>query len=225
MWPFLHEASGGYNKTGIFLACLAIYNFYTRDTSPTLESTPKQPSPSSVKSQRASLATRTHWILDGFSLGSFIFTLHCFLTDASTLIVWSWTGYPIKGPVPHLHGSLTHIAQAVGLLLPAVLSSSALSDPVWFVYGATSAYVTYAYKDWTGYFGGLNMAVFLMSVMPVVFGRAASNRYLAKTYTTAFLATALFDVASTFTVAYAFVPGGEWFRERTDMYVLSVPSS
>lgn len=223
VWPFVHEASGGYNKTGIALACIAITNYYYRDTSSTIEfavgqrqSTPK-PSESS-----ASTKTRSSWLLDGAALGGFVFTLHCFITDSSTLITWSWTGYPVKGPVPHLHGSLTHVAQAVGLLLPFLFSSlSSLSHPVWFFYGALSAYVTYGYKDWTGYFGGLNLALFLMSIIPVVLARAASNKHLARTYTLAFLVSALFDVVSTFTVAYAFVPGGEIFRERTHV-VLAV---
>lgn len=168
------------------------------------------------------IKTRSFWLLDGAALGSFIFTLHCFVTDSTTLIAWSWTGYPVNGPVPHLHGSLTHVAQAVGLFLPLLLSSpSFLSHPLWFLYGAISAYTTYAYKDWTSYFGGLNLALFLMSITPVVLARAASNKHLTRTYTFAFLVAALFDVASTFTVAYAFVPGGEVFRERTNV-VLAV---
>lgn len=161
-------------------------------------------------------------MLDGLALGSLIFTLHCFVADSSTLITWSWTGYPVKGPVPHLHGSLTHVAQALGLLLPTLFSNSLniFSHPLWYLYGSAGAYVMYAYKDWAGYVGGLNFALFLMSVIPVVLGRAASNQYLARTYTIAFFVNALLDVVNTFTVAYAFVPGGEIFRERTDAYVL-----
>ncbi len=148
--------------------------------------------------------------------------MHCFLTDSSTLIAWSWTGYPIKGPVPHLHGSLTHVAQTIGLLMAIVdLSASRpsgfLSHPLWFLYGCAAAYVTYSYKDWIGYTGGLNLAVYLMSIIPTVLSRTASSRGVGKTFCVAMLVAALLDVASTFTVAYAFVLGGEYFRERTNM--------
>lgn len=140
------------------------------------------------------------------------------------MIAWSWTGYPITGPLPHLHGSLTHLAQAVGLILPLVISSIAptstlLSHPLWFAYGSTSAYVMYSYSDWLGYIGGLNLAVFLMSIIPSVLMRAASSSSMAKTYFTAMLVVILFDVFGTFTVAYAFVPLGEYFRERTSQWV------
>ena len=77
--------------------------------------------------------------------------------------------------------------------------------------------MTYAYRDWTGYIGGVNFAVFLSSVIPLVLSRAGSNGHIAKTFTIGMLTAALFDVINTFTVAYAFVPGGEYFRERTDM--------
>ncbi|KAI0806029.1 Frag1/DRAM/Sfk1 family-domain-containing protein [Irpex lacteus] len=215
VWPILDERSGGYNKVGITLALLAITNYYTRSSSPARE----VPKKSNGKADTVPSPTRTNWAFDGIALGSLIFTLHCFVADSSTLIAWSWTGYPVKGPQIHLHGSLTHVAQAVGLLLPTLFgsSSSMFSSPLWFAYGSASAYVTYAYKDWTGYVGGLTFAVFLMSIIPLVFGRAASNKYLARTYTLAFLINALLDVVNTFTVAYAFVPGGEYLRERTDI--------
>ncbi|KAI0701217.1 Frag1/DRAM/Sfk1 family-domain-containing protein [Cytidiella melzeri] len=223
VWPIVHEVSGGYNKIGITLALLAIANFYTRSTNSARAAYPSNGSFATSKSDTTPLLTRRYWALDGIALGSLIFTLHCFIADSSTLIAWSWTGFPIKGPVPHLHGSLTHVAQALGLLLPTLFSSSSgiFSHPIWFIYGSASAYVTYAYKDWTGYVGGLNFALFLMSIISVVYGRAASSKRLVRTYTTAFLVNALFDVVNTFTVAYAFVPGGEIFRERTDV-VLAV---
>ncbi|KAJ3556781.1 hypothetical protein NM688_g1829 [Phlebia brevispora] len=222
VWPFVHAASGGYNKTGILLACLAIYDFYTRKQNPA--------APEEAKESKAPASNpvpvRKHSILDGVAFGSLLFTLHCFLSDPSTLIAWSWTGYPVKGPLPILHGSLTHVAQAIGLLLPILTLNDSglpgfLSHPLWFAYGCAGAYVTYAYRDWLGYIGGLNFAVFLSSIIPVVMSRAACSGHVARTYATAMLVVSLFDVFSTFTVAYAFVPMGEYFRERTDLILLT----
>ncbi|KAH8100162.1 Frag1/DRAM/Sfk1 family-domain-containing protein [Cristinia sonorae] len=226
IWPIVHEKSGGYNKTGLVLAGLAIYNYRSRS--------PREPESANKKSDdpaahnaAAPTPMRQHWFLDSFALGSLIFSLHSLLGDSSTLIAASWTGYPIKGPVPHLHGSLTHVAQAIGLALPIALTtlspgSTALSSPLWFVYGCVSTVVMYSYEDWTGYIGGLNLAVFLMSIIPTVMVRAAfSSASVAKTYATAFFIVSLYYVGSVFTVAYAFVPGGQYFRERTN-WVLAV---
>ena len=135
----------------------------------------------------------------------------------------SWTGYPITGPIPSQHGSLTHIAQALGLGLAALLAgsgSNTLSHPLYLALGSASAYVMYAYKDWTGYAGGLGVAAFLTSLIPTVLARARAAAQMggvAKTAAVTWLVVSLFDVASLFTVAYAFVPGGEYFRERTNL--------
>jgi len=77
----------------------------------------------------------------------------------------------------------------------------------------------YRHRDWVGYFGGLNLAVFSMSVLPMVLSLAAesSDGRVARTYTLAFFVTCLFYLASVWTVAYAFVPGGVYLRERTDL--------
>lgn len=205
----MNENTGGYNKTGILLALLAVVELSLRPTQKV-----------STPTQNGSVSKS--WITSGLALGSLIFTLHNLLADSTTLIAWSWTGYPVRGPVPHLHGYLTIIAQCLGLVIPVLLPSawvSILFHPVWFAYGAVSAYVTYHHRDWVGYFGGLNLAVFSMSVLPTILSMAAesSNGHLARTYTLAFFVTCLLYLASTWTVAYAFVPGGVYLRERTDL--------
>jgi hypothetical protein len=161
--------------------------------------------------------------VDGCAFGSLLFTLHNFVTDSSTLIAWSWAGYPVRGPLPHLHGSLTHIAQAIGLLTGVYMCKPArtldIAHPLWLAYGSASASVMYLNKNWLGYVGGWNFAAYLMLAIPVVLGSAASNKHIGKTFFIAFLTAALLDVVNTFTVAYAFVPGGEYFRERTNWQV------
>lgn len=66
--------------------------------------------------------------------------------------------------------------------------------------------------------GGLGFALFLMSIVPNVVRRAAleGRQSPAKTYGVAFGLYCVLIVSSIFTAAYAFVPGGEYFRERTD---------
>ena len=75
----------------------------------------------------------------------------------------------------------------------------------------------YSYKDWVGYAGGLNFAIFVMSIIPIVLVQAQSTECIGKTYFVALGVTCVFDLASVWTVAYAFVPGGVYLRERTDL--------
>jgi hypothetical protein len=216
VWPFVNEKSGGYNKTGIVIATLALYDFSTRPT----QADPASRERKSESPNEPSIGTP--WLSSAISLGSLIFSLHTLLSDSSTLISWSWTGYDQgrpKGPVPNLHGSLTLIAQCLGLLLPVALgpSTTLLASPTWHAYGMASTYIMYSRKGWLGYAGGLNFAVFWMSIIPGVLNRAANTRSVWKTYFTAWLVVCVFDLASVWTVAYAFVPGGVYLRERTDL--------
>ena len=105
-------------------------------------------------------------------------------------------------------------------LLLSTWSTSGLDTllhPAWFAYGAASAYVMHAYRDWPGYAGSVAFTVFLTSVFPAVLcsaARAATGR-VARTLGLAWLLVCILVVSNVFTVAYAFVPGGEYFRERT----------
>jgi hypothetical protein len=225
VWPIVNEKSGGWNKTGFALAALAMYELYTRPvhhiTEPpaTGKTAPQAgaanvdaPATKSAAKTAAKVAARpaprllppiSSWLPASLALGSLVFGLHTFLADSSTLVAWSWTGYPIKGPVPHLHGSITLAAQAAGALLFLALWRTALpapaepldatatakvqavgpafstvhlllASPLWYAAGSTGAYVLYTYKDWTGYLGGVVFAVFLSSIVPLVLQRAAA---------------------------------------------------
>ena len=186
------------------MALLAVSENYLRSTS---------------TERRNSIAPKnTNTLAAALPLGSLLFTLANLLADSSTLIAWSWTGYENgfpRGPSPHLHGYLTLTAQAFGLQLGSRFASSAVR----FLYGAASAFVLYQYRNWFGYFGGLGLTMFLMSIIPLVFQRAANTHNPILTYSVAMFIYCIFQVSGVFTVAYAFVPGGEYFRERTDMYV------
>ncbi|THH00526.1 hypothetical protein EW145_g7066 [Phellinidium pouzarii] len=84
-------------------------------------------------------------------------------------------------------------------------------------FGAASSFVLYSYKNWFGYAGGLGIAVFLMSIIPQIIVNTANKVYIGRTYFTAFFVTILLYLADVWTVAYAFVPGGQYLRERSDM--------
>ncbi|KAJ7274491.1 Frag1/DRAM/Sfk1 family-domain-containing protein [Mycena haematopus] len=230
--PLVNSESGGYNKTGFVLAALAIYEHHSRE--PQVASGHPQKTTSNAKSTPSGTVAspQVHWLIGAVPLGSLIFMLHNILSDSSTLIAWNWTGYSDcrpRGPVPHLHGSLTFIAQSLGLLLTLTLASwnstNLLAHPLWFAYGSAATAVLYTYRNWLGYIGGLNLAIFIMSVIPIVFQRASAAagstwESTGKVYFTAMLVYCLLAAASIWTVAYAFVPGGVYLRERTDIVLM-----
>ncbi|EJD06496.1 uncharacterized protein FOMMEDRAFT_75480 [Fomitiporia mediterranea MF3/22] len=223
LWPLLDEHTGGYNKTGIFLAVLAIFELALRDGHWKTSANSALRAEALDGPRSNSNVPLKAWLPSSLALGSLIFSLHCFLSDPSTLIAWTWTGYPIQGPVPHLHGLLTLIVQSAGMLLPILGSpvTSVLASPLWFLVGAVSSFVLYSYNDWAGYFGGLGVAVFFMSIIPQTLQQAAMSPFVGRTYFTAFFVAVVFYLASVWTVAYAFVPGGEVLRERTDLVLLA----
>jgi hypothetical protein len=219
---------------------VALYEYHTRPvvnpaSTPTPSSSKQDSSKQVSPTHRAAVplgdGSVNHWIPTALALGSLLFTLHQLLADASTLIAWSWTGYPITGPIPNLHGSLTIAAQALGLLLPLSLAAivvasstnrvkndktarqdttalTLLSSPLWWTFGAASAYVLYTGTDWTAYAGGLAFAIFLMSAIPGVLQRTAivaNGEHAPYIFCTAWLVVSVLDFVSTMTVAYAFV--------------------
>ena len=127
-----------------------------------------------------------------------------------------------------MHGSLTIIAMVLGIF-QALYSTirvqkgkcTILDTQSWFMIGAASTYIMYSYRNWLGYAGGFGVAWWLMSILPVVFESAAEDiragKSVAKTYGVAMLWYCILHVAAVFTVAYAFVPGGQYLRERTDL--------
>jgi hypothetical protein len=199
------------------LAALAIYEHHSREP-PIVSGQPKKAQQNTKPKPSGNTASpQGHWLTGAVPLGSLIFILHSLLSDSSTLIAWNWTGYidyRPRGPVPHLHGSLTFIAESLGLLLTLACISRKSTDmfahPLWFTYGCAATTVLYIYRNWVGYIGGLNLAIFIMPVIPVVLKRASAAAgstwdSTGKVYFTAMLVYCLLAAASIWTVAYAFV--------------------
>jgi hypothetical protein len=205
----LNKKTGGQNWIGLVLTVAALVELVTRPK--TLYK--KKP----VTRGSVGNGTTVSWFSSAVALGSLLFSLHCFATDSSTVIAWTWSGYPIRGPVPHVHGAFTLVAQVVGLSIPVVGFTGLLQSPVWYFFGAASAYTLYSFNDWTGYYGGLGLVAFLTSIIPQVMRNASSTARLGQFYFWAFFTTIVLYLANVWTVAYAFVPGGQILRERSDL--------
>ncbi|SGZ47950.1 CIC11C00000005210 [Sungouiella intermedia] len=202
-WPIMHKANGGYNEVAIFVGLAAAL----------LTRKPAAPTPV-VEKKGGSL------LLAAFGLGGYLFCLQAYLSDSSTMIYWTWEGYPIRGPTP-LTGGLFHFAAfALGILASIQIHPNLFASPIYSLFSAASAYVLYAYKGWVGFGGSLGYTFYLSSLAPLV-GQAVAGYNIAALFTIAFFVSIVISLASVWIVAYAFVPGGPLLRERTDLIVAS----
>ena len=157
-WPIMHGPNGGWNKTGIILALLAILRS-TRSVSSigshVPSSGPKKGSPA----------------LAGLGLAGLFFSMHSMLSDSSTMILWVWEGWPAQGPLAVPHGSLTHACMGLGLLIGLFYPTLARS---WTFYGigAIGAAVVTTFSHWFGFYGALALTTYTMAVSPIFISSA-----------------------------------------------------
>ena len=240
VWPFINGKSGGLNKTGISLAILAVFELSTRNsTAFRLAALPVTPSHRSWLSPALALGslifTIHNLLADSSTLIAWSWTgyedglprgpvphLHCGLTIIVQCLGLALGLYactesyqinaPESGPSQTRIKNQRFIDQSVTNHIYAFIT-----HPSFYAFGATSTYVLYMYENWTGYAGGLGVGFFVMCITPFVFEQVAATRiYAGRMLGTAFVVYCLLNLASIFTVAYAFVPGGTYFRERTN---------
>lgn len=106
------------------------------------------------------------------------------------------------------------------MLVPLEDSLSIPHGAFFVAYAASSLSIFYYYPDWAGYLGGLCYGAFAMAILPRALSRAsasASRAGPAVVFGSAMAVYVILMLAGVWTVAYAFVPGGVYLRERTDM--------
>ncbi|KIW02846.1 uncharacterized protein PV09_05902 [Verruconis gallopava] len=199
VWPIMHGPNGGWNKTGITLAILAIL----RSTRNVPSHAPNHTVPAKGSSTLAALG-----------LAGMFFSMHSLLSDSSTMVLWVWEGWPARGPIAVPHGSYTHVYMGLGLLIGLFYPSFARS---WTFYGigAIGAALLTTFSHWTGFYGGLALAIYTTAAAPVLISSAVKHSP-AKTFGIGFLIYNILVLAHVWVVAYAFVPGGPLMREHTD---------
>ncbi|KAI1089270.1 Frag1/DRAM/Sfk1 family-domain-containing protein [Rostrohypoxylon terebratum] len=200
IWPIMHAANGGHNKIGLALAVLATHRFTRKAPLNTGEATDESLGGSSF--------------LAALGIGGVFFGLHSLLSDTSTMILWVWEGYPVRGPLSAPHGWFTLAAMTAGLLTgvryPKLVGT-------WSVYGVGSvgAAILTLYPNWFGYLGALTSAFYLTAVaFPLI--TVASKKSPATTFGFGFFIYNFMVLFHVWVVAYAFVPGGPFVREHTD---------
>ncbi|KAG2730875.1 hypothetical protein G9P44_006024 [Scheffersomyces stipitis] len=203
IWPIMHKENGGYNEVGIFVGLIGA--FFT----PQLHSI--NSTTHNVKRAGGS------FFLAALGIGGYFFSIESYLSDTSTLALWTWEGYPVKGPLP-VTGALFNIGAVVlGVLAAISIPSKFFSNKFynWFI-GGGSAFVLYYYKGWTGYAGATVYSFYLTSIAPLIW-QSSIGYNPSLLFFVGFFVHVFLGLASTWIVAYAFVPGGPLLRERTDI--------
>lgn len=200
IWPIVHAQNGGWNKLGIALAVLAVLRSHRRV---------------SVSGGDAHNVggSKGSPVLAAFGLAGLFFGLHSLLSDSSTMTLWVWEGYPVRGPIA-ANGVLTILAMGVGVVC-GMIYREIVTTWMYFLGACVSAYVLTNFSYWTGYVGGLGLAVSLMSMaIPLI--SSAVRHGPATTFGVGFFVYNIMVLAHCWVVAYAFVPGGPIMREHTD---------
>lgn len=206
IWPTSHAENGGWNGVGFILAVLAV-----------LRSTRRGPIAGSERAIQGQKEGSS--VLAGLGIGGLFFGLHSLLSDSSTMILWVWEGYPIRGPISAPHGALTILAMTAGLLIGLFNESLARG---WTLYGlgCVGAALLTTSSNWRGYYGALILASYLMAVSVPLIGSAA-RKNPATTFGFGFLVYNFVTLFHVWVVAYAFVPGGPLVREHTDWVMIT----
>lgn len=209
-WAIMKEETGGYNKTAIVISTVIgmIYPYIN-----SIHMKQEKPMVSGCFFKKFMLAT-------GF--GGLIFSIHQSLTDASTLIYWSWEGYSKEnqGPLACPWASLTIVVMLFGALTSLKFINRPVFPSLLLIIGT----IVLSIRSITGWnkfiFGGLFYALSIMWLIPTY---VSALGYLGSTwvFTLAFFYHVIGILAHVWVVAYAFVPMGWILRERIEV-VLSI---
>jgi len=206
IWPTSHSANGGLNEIGFILAVLAV-----------LRSTRQRPGNSSELALQGRQEGSS--ILAALGFAGVLFGMHSLLSDSSTMILWVWEGFPVRGPIAVPHGAVTIAAMVFGLLIGLFYEDFARSW-TFFGLGSVGAAALTTYSNWSGYVGALMLATYLMGVsIPLI--ASAARKSPAATFGLGFLVYNVMVLFHVWVVAYAFVPGGPLVREHTDWIMIT----
>lgn len=201
IWPIMHAENGGWNKLGMLLAVLAALRTFRR-------------TPTSGGDYFPAGGRKGSPVLAAFGIGGLVFAMHSMLSDSSTIISWVWEGYPVRGPIAVPHGAWTIFVMGAGLVAGMFYPGAAGSWTA-FGLGSVGAALVTCSKHWTGFYGGLTLAFYLMAVSPVLISSAVRHSP-AMTFGIGMLLYMFLILFHVWVVAYAFVPGGPLVREHTD---------
>lgn len=193
-WPIMNSENGGQNHWGLGLGLFGALFAGTMVPDKVLKPKPK-----------------TNSFASGLGIGGLFYYFFSFMSDISALPLWCWQGYPIRGPQTIPDGILVVFAACLGLLF-GVKSKVTLSNFKLSIFSISMILFTQV-DHWVGFAAGLYSVFYISSVSVSLLSDAAQHNP-GKSFGVGLFFTVLFYFLETWTVAYAFVPGGWLLRER-----------
>ncbi|KAI8974467.1 Frag1/DRAM/Sfk1 family-domain-containing protein [Pilobolus umbonatus] len=209
IWPIMHRENGGLNELGIVLGVVASLEVLLRDFT----------ARKSEESPRVTQSSLGGSVSSAVGFGSLLFALHSMYTDSSTIMRWTVDGYPNYGPEPVPWGVATIASLALGVFISG--HRRLTTSIVWYAVGSAACAVFYLSSSWTAYTAGLVLGTYLVSITPAFVHAIAAQKPFVTLFT-AFMTYNILCLAHVWVVAYEFVPGGVYARERTDAVLFSI---
>lgn len=159
------------------------------------------------------------WMPVGFGFGSLLYLTQAVFGEVSVVCRWVVKGFPGTGPMPYPWGAAVLVSLWIGTLLSSY--HRVTRTIAWWLFGSAGFLALYLLPTWQGFAGGLVLALTTMSVFPEMIARLMLCPP-AKTVPLASLVWLAEMLFSVWTVAYNFVPGGEYTREKTSWLIGAV---
>ncbi|KAI9029267.1 calcofluor white hypersensitive protein [Hyaloraphidium curvatum] len=232
-WTIMHPGTGGWNRLAVALGIAAAAEMFMRrgaTANGTWKRDPKKTDgyassdgdevPTSPR-LRVPEAAQAHWAFAALGLGGALFSLLAMATDSGTVARWAVEGYPHRGPGYLVGGVLSMMAMAGGLWTstdPARRAEVLGRGP--FAAATAGVFVLYFWHRWVGFLGGLLYLAWLFAAAPAVVEAAVAQKHVGRTFLVGTFTLNALILLAQWPVAYEFVPGGAYLRERTWLIVL-----
>ncbi|EDV21484.1 uncharacterized protein TRIADDRAFT_59992 [Trichoplax adhaerens] len=168
------------------------------------------------------------WPLVSLGYGSLLYLIHWIFSEASLVARWGVRPYPDHGPQPYPWGALVLLALTIGVLLSTKFTPVTSPSFAWFgitllwwLVGCaafTGLYLTYTY---VAFGAGLLLGVFAFSIWPYLFDLLTLCPP-ARTYGLSLVTYLCFVLYTVWTIAFNFVPGGEYTRETYHYKIIAI---
>ncbi|CAF1175949.1 unnamed protein product [Didymodactylos carnosus] len=160
--------------------------------------------------------SQPNWLLTGIGFGCLLFNLHWVFGELSVVSRWASHTFPNQAPDPIPYSLLVWVFLFCGVLL--IKRPYIVTNRWWASVGFISYFVLYFGRGLFSFVGGLGLAVFIGSIIPLLFDKVTRGSS-ARIIVVASLIYILQVVYAVWTSAYNFVPfGGTLTRETS--YVL-----
>ncbi|GAA6010929.1 hypothetical protein JCM10207_003995 [Rhodosporidiobolus poonsookiae] len=225
LWAFMRSApgdikhdNGGFNGVGLVLGLAAYVDSVLRRERAVL---PARKAGEEEEAKKGGWAAQAAAVI-GF--GSLFFLLHWLYTDSGTLLAWTFVGHPSTLPSPFPWGGLVVLSfLCAGAVLPSFVPSAAITSPHLYTAATAAGAALHAFSSWGGLLPACLLGTYALALFPsFLLSLLARSRRPGLPFAAAFGWYALLELASTWTVAYAFVPAGWLLRERTDVVLALV---